>query len=223
MCQEVGHTAKECPRSQKRCGKGPTSESAKAAAKNSLQELALPGSSKPISTSSSSYLRDLREKLDHLKQTFVPPGGEDSASLQNAQPKSPPVVVVDAGQVAISSSPGAQQPEAGLAPQRDSFEFSLEVPPAAPVIPSSSGWSKPFERSVMRKVKVSLEIVVPSSTSRLGPVVKRSAMNNHNNNKINNKSTSSVPSITHKSGIKSNKFARPEVKSSSLVNRGVGQ
>ena len=54
-------------------GKVTSSKSVKVAAKSSLQEPALPGSSKPESSSSSSHLHDLREKLDHLKKTFVPP------------------------------------------------------------------------------------------------------------------------------------------------------
>ena len=147
----------------------------------------------------------------------MPPVSEDSVSPQMSQPKSPPVAVVDAGPVATSSSPGAQQSEAGLAQQKDSFEFSLEVPAAAPVIPSSSGWFKPFERSVRCEGKVSLESVVPSPASCLGPVIKRRVMNNNNNNK----STSSVPSITRKSGVKCSKLAQFEVKSSLIGGVGV--
>ena len=55
----------------------------------------------------------------------------------------------------------------------------------------------------------------------MGPVIKHRVMNNNNNNK-SNKSTSNVPSIGHKSGVKSSKLACSGVKSSSLVNHGVG-
>ncbi len=167
-CQEVGHTAKDCPKSQKRRDKG-RNPSKPAPAKNSLKERVKSGSSKSGSTASPSHLRDLREHLDLLKRTFAPSvvSSEDTVS---SRPTSPPVVVVEAVPVATSSSPGVQQLEAVASLQQDSFEFSLEVPPANPVIPSSSsGWSQQFNRSVRCKGNDSLEIVVPSSASCLGP------------------------------------------------------
>ncbi len=63
-CQEVGHTARDCPKSSKRGDKGRTkpSKPAKAPATTSFNEPALSGSSKS-SSPSSSHPRDLREKL----------------------------------------------------------------------------------------------------------------------------------------------------------------
>ncbi len=123
--QEVGHTAKDCPKSQKCRDKG-RNPSKPAPANNSLKEPVKSGSSKSGSTASPSHLRDLREHLDLLKRTFAPSviSGEDTVS---SRPTSPPVVVVEAVPVATSSSPGVLETVASL--QQDSFEFSLEVPP----------------------------------------------------------------------------------------------
>ena len=86
-----------------------------------------------------------------------------------------------------------------------------------PVMPSSSDWFQPFARSVRRKGKLSLEIVVPSPAFRSGPVIKTKTMNVKPN-----KTVSNVPSLTNKSGGKSTTLARSEVKSSSPSARGVG-
>ena len=243
VCQEVGHTAKDCPKSRKRQGRHPSK-----AKDNSLTEPAPSGSKK--SGSSSSHLSDLRVKLNTLKQTFVPPvvSGEDSPP--QSQPKSPLVEVVEAVPVASSSSPSAPHSAAGLGLQKDSFEFSLEAPRVDPVLPSSSGLCQPFARSVRRKGKVSLEIVVPSTASRVGPASNHRTMKNNRNNDTsnvpaatrqsgvhNNNNAATSPVITRKSGInnnnkaasptrksgrQSNKLARSGVKSSSPVDRGVG-
>ncbi len=213
-CQEVGHTAKDCPKSQKRRDKG-RNPSKPAPVKNSLKEPVKSGSSKSGSTASPSHLRDLREHLDLLKQTFAPSvvSGEDTVL---SRPKSPPVVVLEAVPVAISSSPGELEAVASL--QQDSFEFSLEVPPADPVVPSSSsGWSQQFNHSVRCKGNDPLEIVVPSSASCLGP--------NNSNNK--NKLTKSTSTHTKAGGTSNNsnnssKQAKPAAKSSSKLVRGVG-
>ncbi len=123
----MGHTAKDCPKSQKRQGRNP-SKFVETSAKNSLTKPAQSGSKK--SGSSSPHLSDLCEKLQNLKKTFVPPvaSGKDSVLPKKSQPTSPPVVVVEAVPVATSSSPGAQQSEVGLGLQKDSFEFSLAAP-----------------------------------------------------------------------------------------------
>ena len=143
----------------------------------------------------------------------MPPvvSGVATGSSQQPQPKSPPVV--DAGPVASSSSPSARQTEAALSLRKDSFEFSLEVPQVDPVVPSSSGWSKQFNRSVRCKGNDSLKIVVPSSASRLGP-------KNNNKNKVNklNKSTSNQ---TEAGGSKSSKQANPAAKPSPKLAHGV--
>ena len=121
-----------------------------------------------------------------------------------------------------------------------------------PVAPSSSGLCQPFARSVRRKGKVSLEIVVPSTASRVGPANNQHPMKPNNNNRNND--TSNVPAATRKSGVhnnnnaatspvitcksginnnkaasptrksgrQSNKLAQSGVKSSSSVDRGVG-
>ncbi len=218
-CQEVGHTAKDCLKSQKRRDKG-RNPSKPAPAKNSLKEPVKSGSSKSGSTASPSHLRDLREHLDLLKRTFAPSvvSGEDTVS---SQPTSPPVVVVEAVPVATSSSPGVRQLEAVASLQQDSFEFSLEVPPADPVVPSSSsGWSQQFNHSVRCKGNDSLEIVVPSSASCLGP-------NNNNNKTIKNKLTKSTSTHTKAGGTsnkssKSSKQAKPAAQSLPKLARGVG-
>ena len=215
----MGHTAKDCPKSQKRRDKG-RNQSKPAQVKNSLKEPVKSGSSKSGSSASSSHLRDLREQLDFLKRTFTPSvvSGEGTVS---SQPTSPPVVVVEAVPVATSSSPGVRQPEAVASLQQDSFEFSLEVPPADTVVPSSSsGWSQQFHRSVRCKGNDSLEIVVPSSASCLGP-------NNNTNNKHTNKLTKSTSPHTKAGGTSnksntSSKQAKPAAKSLSKLARGVG-
>ena len=214
-----GAQAKDCPKSQKRRDKG-RNPSKPAQVKNSLKKPVKSGSSKSGSTASPSHLRDLREHLDLLKQTFAPSvvSGEDTVS---SQPTSPPVVVVEAVPVAISSSPGVRQPEAVESLQQDSFEFSLEVPPADTVVPSSSsGWSQQFNRSVRCKGNDSLEIVVPSSASCLG-------LNNNNINKNKHKLTKSTSTHTKAGGTsnksnKSSKQAKPAAKSLSKLARGVG-
>ncbi len=187
--------------------------------KNSLKEPVKSGSSKSGSTASPSHLRDLREHLDLLKRTFAPSvvSGEDTVS---SRPTSPPVVVVEAVPVATSSSPGVLEAVASL--QQDSFEFSLEVPPADPVVPSSSsGWYQQFNRSVRCKGNDSLELVVPSSASCLGP------NNSNNNNTIKNKLTKSTSTHTKAGGTsnkssKSSKQAKPAAQSLPKLARGVG-
>ncbi len=105
-----------------------------------------------------------------------------------------------------TSSPSALQVEPGMSLQRESFDFSLEVPPAAPVVSeSSSGLSKKFDRSVRRTGKGSLEIVVSSSAPRLGPKDHNKLINkptNKSNGGPNNKS----PIIKVKVGPKNNKL-----------------
>ena len=216
----MGHTAKDCPKSQKRRAKG-QNPSKPTQVKNSLKEPVKSGSSKSGSTASPSHLRDLREHLDLLKRTFTPSvvSGEDTVS---SPPASPPVVVVEAVPVATSSSPGVRQLEAVASLQQDSFEFSLEVPPADTVVPSSSsGWSQQFNRSVRCKGNDSLEIVVPSSASCLGP------NNSNNNNTIKNKLTKSTSTHTKAGGpsnksSKSSKQAKPANQSLPKLARGVG-
>ncbi len=151
-------------------GRTKPSKPGKASATTSLNEPALSGSSKS-SSPSSSRPRDLREKLASSKPTAVTSvgSGEDPVTLPASQPQSPLVEVVEAVPVA-TSSPSASLVEAGTSLQRESFDFSLEVSPVAPVVSeSSSGWSKQFDRSVRRTGKDSLEIVVSSSAPRLGP------------------------------------------------------
>ncbi len=121
-----------------------------------------------------------------------------------SQPKSPLVEVVEVVPVASSSSPSAQHSAAGLGLQKDSFEFSLEAPRTDPVAPSSPGLCQPFARSVRRKGKVSLEIVVPSTASCVGPANNQHMMKNNNNR---NNDTSNVPAATRKSGAHNNNNA----------------
>ena len=67
--------------------------------------------------------------------------------------------------------------------QRESFDFSLEVPPVAPVVSeSSSGWSKQFDRSVRRTGKDSLERTPKSNNKFINKP------NNKSNGGPNNKS-----------------------------------
>ncbi len=248
-CQEVGHTARDCPRSSKRGDKGRTkpSKPGKASAITSLNEPALSGSSKS-SSPSSSHPRDLREKLARSKPTAVTPvgSGEDSVTLPASQPQSPLVEVVEAVPVA-TSLPSASQLEAGTSLQRESFDFSLEVSPVAPVVSeSSSGWSKQFDRSVRRTGKDSLEIVVSSSAPRLGPklinkpTTKSNGGSNNKSptikvkvgskskskliNKPEHKLTKSTSTHTKAGGTsnKSNKQANPAAKSLPKLARGVG-
>ena len=98
-CQEVGYTARDCPKSSKRGDKGRTkpSKPGKALATTSLNKPALPGSLKS-SSPSSSHPRDLREKLARSKPTAGTPvgSGEDPVTLPASQPQSPLVEVVEA-------------------------------------------------------------------------------------------------------------------------------
>ena len=225
-CQEVGHTAKDCPKSSKRRdnGRSTTSKPAAASAENSRKQPALSGSSK-LSSSSSSRPRDLREKLARSKPTAVTPVGSGAAlvTLPASQPQSPLVEVVEAVPVA-TSLPSASPPETGSSVQRESFDFSLEISPAAPVLSESPlGWSKQFDRSVRRTETDSLEIVVSSSASRLGPTTTNNNTKVNKVNKLNNltKSTSNQTKGGGKSN-KSSKQAKPAAKSSSKLARGVG-
>ncbi len=210
-CQEVGHTARDFPKSSKRHTEGHTNNSyrskpakASASAQNSRKEPALSGSSNPSSPSSSDP-RDLCEKLVHSKPSAVTPvgSGEYPVTLQAPQPQSPLVEVVEAVPVA-TSPPRASQVEAGMHLQGESFDFSLEVPPAAPVVSeSSSGWSKQFDCSVRCTGKDSLEIVVSSSAPRLGPKSNNKLINKPNN-KSNGGPNIKSPIIKVKVGPKSN-------------------
>ena len=237
-CQEVGHTARDCPRSSKRGNQGRTkpSKPGKASATTSLNKPALSGS---LNSSSpySSRPRDLREKLASSKPTAGTPvgSGEDPVTLPASQPQSPLVEVVEAVPVA-TSSPSASLVEAGTSLQRESFDFSLEVSPVAPVVSeSSSGWSKQFDRSVRRTGKDSLEIVVSSSAPRLGPklINKSKVINKPDDNKsptlkvkVGTKSKLTKSTSTHtKAGGTSNKSkkqANLAAHSSSKLARRVG-
>ena len=249
-CQEVGHTARDCPKSSKRGDKGRTkpSKPGKASATTSLNVPALSGSLNS-SSPSSSHPRDLREKLAHSRPAAVTPvgSGEDPVTLPaNSQPQSPLVEVVEVVPVA-TSSPSASLVEAGTSLQRESFDFSLEFSPDAPVVSeSSSGWSKQFDRSVRRTGKDSLEIVVSSSAPRLGPklintpTTKSNGVPNNTSptlkvkvgakskskliNKPANKLTKSTSTHTKAGGTSNNssKQAKPAAKSSSKLARGVG-
>ena len=248
-CQEVGHTARDCPKSSKRGDKGRTkpSKPGKASATTSLNVPALSGSLNS-SSPSSSHPRDLREKLAHSKPAAVTPvgSGEDPVTLPASQPQSPLVEVVEVVPVA-TSSPSASLVEAGTSLQRESFDFSLEFSPDAPVVSeSSSGWSKQFDRSVRRTGKDSLEIVVSSSAPRLGPklintpTTKSNGVPNNTSptlkvkvgakskskliNKPENKLTKSTSTHTKAGGTSNNssKQAKPAAKSSSKLARGVG-
>ncbi len=247
-CQEVGHTVRDCPKSSKRGDKGRTkpSKPGNASATTSLNVPALSGSSK--SSSPSSHPRDLREKLARSKPTAVTPvgSGEVPVTLPASQPQSPLVEVVETVPVA-TSSPSASLVEAGNSLQRESFDFSLEFSPDAPVVSeSSSGWSKQFDRSVRRTGKDSLEIVVSSSAPRLGPklinkpTTKSNGVPNNTSptlkvkvgakskskliNKPENKLTKSTSTHTKAGGTSNNssKQAKPAAKSSSKLARGVG-
>ena len=129
VCQEEGHSARDCPKSSKRGDKGRTkpSKPGKASATTSLNEPALSGSSKS-SSPSSSHPRDLREKLARSKPTAVTPvgSGDVPVTLPASQPQSPLVEVVEAVPVA-TSSPSASLVEAGNSLQRESFDFSFGV------------------------------------------------------------------------------------------------
>ena len=246
-----GAHARDCPKSSKRGNKGRTkpSKPGKASATISLNKPALSGSSKS-SSPPSSHPRDLREKLARSKPTAVTPvgSGEDPVTLPASQPQSPLVEVVEAVPVA-TSLPSASLVEAGTSLQRESFDFSLEVSPVAPIVSeSSSGWSKQFDRSVRRTGKDSLEIVVSSSAPRLGPKLINQPTTNSNGgpnnksptikvkvgskskskskliNKPENKLTKSTSTHTKAGGTsnKSNKQANPAATSSSKLARGVG-
>ncbi len=248
-CQEVGHTTRDCPKSSKRRDKGRTkpSKPGKASATTSLNMPALSGSSKS-SSPSSSHPHDLREKLARSKPTAVTPvgSGEVPVTLPASQPQPPLVEVVETVPVA-TSSPSASLVEAGNSLQRESFDFSLEFSPDAPVVSeSSSGWSKQFDRSVRRTGKDSLEIVVSSSAPRLGPklinkpTTKSNGVPNNTSptlkvkvgakskskliNKPENKLTKSTSTHTEAGGTSNNssKQAKPAAKSSSKLARGVG-
>ena len=172
--------------------------------------------------------------------------GEDPVTLPASQPQSPLVGVVEAVPVA-TSSPSASLVEAGTSLQRESFDFSLEVSPVAPVVSeSSSGWSKQFDRSVRHTGKDSLEIVVSSSAPCLGPKLINKPTTKGNGgpnnksptvkvkvgsksktkliNKPDNKLTKSTSTHTKAGGTfnKCNKQANSAAKSSSKPARGVG-
>ena len=116
--------------------------------------------------------------------------GEDPVTLPAPQPQSPLVEVVEAASVALSS-PSASQSEAGISLQWEPFDFSLEVPPAAPVVSVNIG----LVQAMRHKRKVSLEIVVSSLASRLGTKDRPNIKSNKNT------------SNQAKSGGKSNKQA----------------
>ena len=199
-CQEVGHTARDCPKSSKRGDKGRTkpSKPGKASAINSLNRPALSGSLNS-SSPSSSHPRDLREKLARSKPAAVTPvgSGEDPVTLPASLPQSPLVEVVEVVPVA-TSSPRASLVEAGTSLQRESFDFSLEFSPDAPVVSeSSSGWSKQFDRSVRRTGKDSLEIVVSSSAPRLGPKLINTPTTKSNGVPNNTSPTLKVKLVVH--------------------------
>ncbi len=223
-----------------------SNKQANPAAKSS-SKLALGVGAKSVraSSSSSSASEDednipLRHRSKKLHTTSLPP------TLSSGMPPSG-VAQVLPGPAASPAPAEVMEEDVDACLAGESFDFSLEVSPVAPVVSeSSSGWSKQFDRSVRHTGKDSLEIVVSSSAPRLGPKVlnKPTTKSNggpHNKsrtlkvkvgskskskliNKPKHKLTKSTGTHTKAGGTsnKSNKQANPAAKSSSKLARGVG-
>ena len=178
VCQEVGHTAKECPQSRKAARKQPvskqtTTQSASSKTANTpSQQREVPPSTSKETLASSKPPADLRAKLLKAKTS------------QEAQKVSaPPAPVLEEVQVAFAKSPrdlrdkltARRKASSSLAPPTQAFDMDLSVqlPKSAPL---SSPMLTDFGRTVKQKPGKQLEVVV---TNLLSSTVRAQGKSSH--------------------------------------------
>lgn len=191
-CHVVGHTAGNCPKSRKKRSGGGGNASQRSGKGHSTRPLPQQGkvasdtSKTPAVTSGAAPLanppagaasqRDLREVLNASKSaskkplpkgppSFDPPhtfavdlsspAGEGSAARPGRKGKGgrPPVAST------VEQSSTAESP-----PQRDSFDFTMEVA-ANPAAPATSEWSAKYNRTVSQEKGKGLQVVIPNPPS----------------------------------------------------------
>ena len=171
VCQEVGHTAKECPKSKKATRKQPVrkqtiAQSASSRTANTLShQHEVPPSTSKETPASSKPPADLRAKLSKAK-----------TSQEAHQVPPPPAPVLEEVKVALAKSQrdlremltARRKASSSLAPSTQAFDMDLSVqlPKSAP--PSSPMLTE-FVCTVKQKPGKQLEVVVtnlPSHTVR---------------------------------------------------------
>jgi hypothetical protein len=162
VCQEVGHTAKECPKSKKATRKQPVRKQTIAQSVSSRtantpsQQREVPPSTSKETPASSKPPADLRAKLSKAKTS------------QDAQKvPTPPAPVLEEVKVAFAESQHdlrdkltAQRKASSLAPSTQAFDMDLSVqlPKSAP---PSSPMLTDFGRTVKQKPGKQLELLSP--------------------------------------------------------------
>ncbi|CAB4031582.1 zinc finger CCHC domain-containing 3-like [Paramuricea clavata] len=168
VCQEVGHTAKECPKSRKAARKQPVrkqtgAQSATSNINKPSQQRDVPPSTSQESPASSKPPADLREKLNKAKAS------EEARKVQ--PPRTP---VLKEVQVAFEKSPRdlwdkliARRNATSLAPSTQAFDLDLSVS-LSKTATSSSSMVTDFGRKVTAKPGKQLEVVVsnPAAAAR---------------------------------------------------------
>ena len=195
VCQEVGHTAKECPKSKKATRKQPVrkqtiAQSASSRTANTpSQQREVPPSTSKETTASSKPPADLRAKLSQAKT---------SEEAQKVSP--PPAPVLEEVKVAFAKSEcdlrdkltACRKASSSLAPSSQAFDMDLSVrlPKSAP---PSSPMLTDFGRTVKQKPGKQLEVVLTNVPS---PNVRTKGKSRH----ISSSSEESDDSLAEVSG-----------------------
>jgi hypothetical protein len=166
VCQEVGHTAKECPKSRKATHKQsvrkqPIVQSASSRTANTpSQQREVPPSTSKGTPASSKPPADLRDKINKARASeearkVLPPAAPELEEVKVAFDKSPR----DLRDKLI-----ARRNATPLAPSTQAFDLDLSVR-LAKSTPSSSPMVTDFSRQVTHKPGKKLEVVVSNPAS----------------------------------------------------------
>jgi hypothetical protein len=178
VCQEVGHTAKECPKSKKATRKQPvrkqtfTQSASSRTANTPSQQREVPPSTSKETLASSKPPADLRDKLSKAK-----------ISQEAQKVPASPAPVLEEVKVAFANSQrdlrdkltARRKASSSLAPSTQAFDMDLSVqlPKSAP---PSSPMLTDFGRTVKQKPGKQLEVVVTNLTS---PTVRAQGKSRH--------------------------------------------
>jgi hypothetical protein len=171
VCQEVGRTAKECPRSRKAAHKQPIrTQTGNSKNKKPTQQSGVPPSTSQESSASSKPPADLRDKINKARAS------EEARKV--VPPPAPGLVEV---KVAFDKSPRdlrdkliARRNATPLAPSTQAFDLDLSVR-LAKSTPSSSQMVTDFSRKVTQKPGKQLEVVV----SNPAPAARKQGKSRH--------------------------------------------
>ena len=166
VCQEVGHTAKECPRSRKAARKQPVrTPTGNSKNKKPTQQSGVPPSTSQESPASSKPPADLRDKINKARAKVLPP---PAPGLEEVK------VTFDKSSRDLRDKLIARRNATPLAPSTQAFDLDLSVR-LAKSTPSSSPMVTDFSRKVTQKPGKQLEVVV----SNPAPAARKQGKSRH--------------------------------------------